>query len=112
MDITFLIPLIVAASGTYFLVKLRAFFIVRPLFTAKRAVAAFSDGASFSSLMLALAGTLGVGNIFGVATAIIIGGAGSVFWLLVSAFFSAVIKYAEVAVASDKGGIPTAIKLA
>lgn len=49
----------------------------------------------FQSLTVALAGTLGTGNIVGVATAITIGGAGSVFWLLVSAFFSMITCYAE-----------------
>ena len=42
-----------------------------------------------------MAGTLGVGNIYGVALGIIIGGEGTVFWLFISAFFSLVIKYSE-----------------
>jgi AGCS family alanine or glycine:cation symporter len=48
------------------------------------------------SFFLALAGTLGVGNIFGVSAGIMIGGAGVVFWIFLSSIFSAVIKYAEV----------------
>ena len=51
---------------------------------------------SFQAMTLALAGTLGVGNIVGVATAIHMGGAGAVFWMLVSAFVAMVIKYAEI----------------
>ena len=39
------------------------------------------------SLCLALAGTLGVGNIVGVAIGIIVGGAGSVFWIFISGFY-------------------------
>ena len=50
---------------------------------------------SFKSLMTVLAGTLGTGNITGVASAIAIGGIGSVFWLLVSGILSMVISYAE-----------------
>ena len=49
----------------------------------------------FQSLTVALAGTLGTGNIVGVATAITIGGAGSIFWMVISAVFSMIIAYAE-----------------
>ena len=45
--------------------------------------------------MLALAGTLGVGNIVGVAYGIKVGGAGVVFWIFASALFSSPLKYAE-----------------
>ena len=50
---------------------------------------------SFKSLMAVLAGTLGTGNIIGVATAIIIGGAGSIFWMFLSGVFAIATKYAE-----------------
>ena len=44
------------------------------------------DGNSpFRALTLALAGTLGVGNISGVALALAYGGAGAIFWMWVSA---------------------------
>ncbi len=49
----------------------------------------------FQSLTVALAGTLGTGNIVGVATAITIGGAGSIFWMVVSSIFSMITCYAE-----------------
>lgn len=57
----------------------------------------------------ALAGTLGVGNIAGVATAITAGGAGAVLWMLLGAVVSMSVKYGEVALAvkyriSVKGG--------
>ena len=51
--------------------------------------------------MLALAGTLGVGNIVGVAIGITVGGSGAVLWLVLSALFSSIIKYCEVAIATD-----------
>lgn len=50
---------------------------------------------SFKSLMTILAGTLGVGNIVGVAAAITIGGIGSVFWIFISGIFAIATKYAE-----------------
>lgn len=49
----------------------------------------------FQAISTALAGTIGTGNIVGVATAIISGGTGAVFWMWVSAFFGMMTKYAE-----------------
>lgn len=43
----------------------------------------------------ALAATIGTGNIAGVATAITLGGAGSVFWMWISALFGMATAYAE-----------------
>ena len=53
----------------------------------------------FQAVATALASTVGVGNIAGVATAISIGGPGSVFWLWVSGLFGMATKYAEIVVA-------------
>lgn len=50
---------------------------------------------SFKSLMAVLASTLGTGNIIGVATAITIGGAGSIFWIFISGILAIATKYAE-----------------
>lgn len=50
----------------------------------------------FKAVSAALAGTMGVGNIAGVATAITAGGPGAVFWMWMSAFFSMIIKYSEI----------------
>ncbi len=49
----------------------------------------------FQSFSTALAGTIGTGNIVGVATAIVAGGSGAVFWMWVSAFFGMMTNYAE-----------------
>ncbi len=53
----------------------------------------------FQAVSTALASTVGVGNIAGVATAIAIGGPGALFWLWVSGFFGMCTKYAEIVVA-------------
>ncbi len=53
----------------------------------------------FQAMSTALAGTMGVGNITGIATAMTLGGAGSIFWMWVSAFFGMMTKYAEVLLA-------------
>lgn len=50
----------------------------------------------FQALTTALAGTIGVGNIVGVSTAIVAGGPGAIFWMWVSAFFGMMTKYAEI----------------
>ena len=49
----------------------------------------------FQSLCTALAATVGVGNIAGVATAIAVGGPGAVFWMWVAAFFGMMTNYSE-----------------
>ncbi len=49
----------------------------------------------FQSFCTALAATLGTGNITGVATALMFGGPGAVFWMWVSAFFGMMTTYAE-----------------
>lgn len=53
----------------------------------------------FQALSTALASTVGVGNIAGVATAITLGGPGALFWLLVSGVFGMATKFAEIAIA-------------
>ncbi len=49
----------------------------------------------FNALMTALSATVGTGNIIGVATAIIAGGPGAVFYMWVIALFGMATKYAE-----------------
>lgn len=54
-----------------------------------------ADSSSWRALSVALAGTLGVGNIVGVAYAITAAGAGALFWMWVSAFLAMILKYGE-----------------
>ena len=53
----------------------------------------------FQAVATALASTVGVGNIAGVATAITLGGPGALFWLWVSGLLGMGTKYAEVVIA-------------
>ena len=53
----------------------------------------------FQAVATALASTVGVGNIAGVATAIAIGGPGSLFWLWISGLLGMGTKFAEIVVA-------------
>jgi AGCS family alanine or glycine:cation symporter len=53
------------------------------------------DISHFQALMVALAATIGTGNIIGVATAISVGGPGALFWMWITAAFGMATKYAE-----------------
>ena len=66
----------------------------------KAMVAPQAQGASgaltpFQSFMTALAASIGTGNIAGVATAIVSGGPGALFWIWVYGFVATSIKFAE-----------------
>lgn len=50
----------------------------------------------FQALMTSLSGSVGLGNISGVAIAISLGGPGAMFWMIVMAFFGMSTKFAEV----------------
>lgn len=90
--------ILVLGTGIFFTVKLN-FFQFRNLKTILRQTifCAFKDKSkSFGAVTTALAGTIGTGNIAGVATSIALGGPGAVFWMILSAFFCMMTKYAEV----------------
>jgi len=53
------------------------------------------DITHFQALMTALAATVGVGNIAGVATAIAAGGPGALFWMWITGLFGMATKYSE-----------------
>ena len=93
------VPFVLLAVGAIYWVRLR-FFSPRRIGAIVRAIRSEKGrgqrGTSVRALMLALAGTLGVGNIVGVSAAIALGGFGSIFWLWVSASFAMILKYAEV----------------
>ncbi|PPD44417.1 MAG: sodium:alanine symporter family protein [Methylotenera sp.] len=57
------------------------------------------DISHFAALMTALAATVGIGNIVGVATAITLGGPGAVFWMWVTGMLGMATKYAEAVLA-------------
>lgn len=54
------------------------------------------DASHFQALATALSGTVGTGNIAGVAFAIHLGGPSALFWMLVTAFFGMTTKFVEV----------------
>ncbi len=54
------------------------------------------DISNFGALATALAATIGTGSIVGVATAILAGGPGAVFWMWIAGIFGIATKYVEV----------------
>lgn len=114
-------PVVVLLAGGFFAVRLRGLPFSRPRASVRALRSGGGNGASpVKSLMLALAGTLGVGNIGGVSSAIALGGAGAIFWMWVSALFAMFLKYAEVVLAllhretltdgTHRGGAPYYIR--
>ncbi|MDD5240869.1 MAG: sodium:alanine symporter family protein [Sulfuricella sp.] len=57
------------------------------------------DISHFAALMTALAATVGIGNIVGVATAITLGGPGAVFWMWITGLVGMATKYSEAVLA-------------
>ncbi|GGA89098.1 alanine/glycine:cation symporter family protein [Ornithinibacillus halotolerans] len=53
------------------------------------------DISHYQALTTAMAATIGTGNIVGVATAVVLGGPGAVFWMWITALFGMATKYAE-----------------
>lgn len=95
------VPFLLVLCGVLFLVYLKG----QPLVSPRRMLRSMtqpqgSGGVSpFRAVTLALAGTLGVGNIVGVANAIWVGGAGALFWMWISALVAMLLKYAEIVLA-------------
>ena len=87
-------------TGFFQFTKIRLWFgktileAVRPKKSGKR-----NHITPFQALSTALAGTMGTGNIVGVATAITLGGPGAIFWMWISAFLGMMTKYAETVLA-------------
>lgn len=94
------VPMIVFLFGTHLYMTYKTGFIQKDIFKGiKLSVTKDneSDGdiSPFASLTTALASTIGTGNIIGVATAIVAGGPGAVFWTWITGIFGIATKYAE-----------------
>ena len=61
----------------------------------RRETGAQGDVTHFQALMTALSATVGTGNIAGVATAIVSGGPGALFWMWVTGLVGMATKFAE-----------------
>ena len=96
------VPAMVCIIGVGLLLSVRTGFLqIRKFPYAMFRKKDASDGAMtpFQAVCTALAGTVGTGNIAGVAGAIAIGGPGAVFWMWCSALLGMCTKFAEVTLA-------------
>lgn len=93
-------PLIVFILGMHVFLTWRTGFVQRHLWMAikltfSKESSGKGDISPFSALAVALAATIGTGNIIGVATAIALGGPGAVFWMWISGVLGIATKYSE-----------------
>ncbi|KMY53074.1 transporter [Bacillus sp. FJAT-27231] len=100
-------PLLILLVGTGIYLTIRIGFLqlrllpysLKLAFSKNQDKQSEGDISHFQALMTALAATVGTGNIVGVATAVLIGGPGAIFWMWMSAFFGMATKYAEAVLA-------------
>ena len=93
-------PLIIVLVGTHLYMTIRTKFVQRKIGTAiKLSVQPDTESegniSPFAALSTALSATVGTGNIVGVATAIVSGGVGAVFWMWIIGVLGMATKYAE-----------------
>lgn len=84
-------------SGTYFTFKFRfvQFRFLKMFKSLSLKGNKFNEITSFQSLMMVLAGRIGVGSISGIAISIYYGGIGSIFWMWLSAIIASSLTFLE-----------------
>jgi len=91
----------VIGLGIAFTVKLRGLQITKIRESARLATSAIGEGkrsakvSSFEAFCIGMGARIGVGNIAGVATAIITGGPGAIFWMWIFAIIGAASSFME-----------------
>ena len=94
----FILPVILLVGGLYFTIRtggvqIRMFRDCLRVVTEKPKT---ENGiSSFGALMVSTASRVGTGNIIGVATAVICGGSGAIFWMWLSAFLGGASAFIE-----------------
>jgi AGCS family alanine or glycine:cation symporter len=98
----FALPLVITlmATGMYFTIRFRFVQVFRFGEAFRETITSRQSGASgplspLQAFMTSLAATIGTGNIAGVATAIVSGGPGALFWIWCYGFFAMATKFAE-----------------
>ena len=119
LSITMLVLLI--AAGIFLSIRMKFFQFRRLGYVMKNTVGSLleksqhkkdeSSISPFQAVTNALAGTIGTGSIAGVATALVLGGPGAIFWMWISALVGMITKYSEIVLAlkyrvkNDKGAL-------
>ena len=99
--------ILLVGTGVILTLRLKGIQICKFVFTMKNTLFKIFDKTKakegtitpFQSVATALAATIGTGNIVGVATALIVGGPGAIFWMWIAAFFGMATKFSEVTLA-------------
>ncbi len=101
-DLVWGVPLIVLilAVGILLTIRLKGIQLTKLSMAVKQIFKKDTDTkegevSSFGALCMALSATIGTGNIVGVATALVTGGPGALFWMWIAALFGTATKYAE-----------------
>ena len=101
-DFVWGIPLIVLilAVGIFLTIRLKGLQITKLPMAVRHIIANEKSGkdgevSSFGALCTALSATIGTGNIVGVATALVAGGPGALFWMWLAALLGTATKYSE-----------------
>ena len=101
-DLVWGIPLIVLilSAGIFLTIRLKGLQITKlphaiSLIRANEKSGEHGEVSSFGALCTALSATIGTGNIVGVATALVAGGPGALFWMWLAALLGTATKYSE-----------------
>lgn len=104
--LSILMMILLIVVGIFITVKTRALQFRKFGYAMKNTVGSLFDKSQhakdkgsvspFQAVTTALAGTIGTGSIAGLATALVSGGPGAVFWMWISALLGMVTKYAEI----------------
>ena len=101
-DLVWGIPLIVLilSAGIFLTIRLKGLQIMKlphaiRLIRANEKSGEHGEVSSFGALCTALSATIGTGNIVGVATALVAGGPGALFWMWLAALLGTATKYSE-----------------
>ena len=105
-------------TGIYLTIRTKFFQISKFNIWSKKTYGAMFDKSQtgsnnvtpFQAVSVALASTIGIGSIAGIATAVVSGGPGALFWMFISAFFGMLTKFSEVTLSvyfrnKDENGI-------
>ena len=104
-DIVWSFPLLVflLLFGVCLLWSLRKYPILRIKWVFQQTIGQLFEKKDYKKSLrvfsVALSGTMGIGNIIGASSCVLLFGAGSLFWMWVSAIVGMIIKYAEIVIA-------------
>lgn len=99
--------ILIFATGVYFTIRLGFIQFLHPGFLFRQTIIkafkkkdkekpAPGELTSFQAAMTSVSAIVGSGNIAGVATAIVLGGPGALFWMIIAALFGGASKFAEI----------------